>query len=256
MLIGAAAGFGLLIGSFLNVVIWRVPRGESIVRPPSACPGCGAQIRSRDNVPVISWLVLRGRCRDCGSSISIRYPLVELVTGALFALVVWHFSATWTALVYLFLAAISVALALIDIDTRRLPNSIVLPAYPVTLVLLSVASWSAGDWGALVRAAVGGAVLYAFYFMLMVAVPKGMGFGDVKLAGILGACLAWLGWGALAVGAFAAPILGGVFAVGLLATGKADRKSGIPFGPWMLLGAGVGIAIGEDLWSGYLGVFS
>lgn len=247
---------GLLIGSFLNVVIWRVPRGESIVHPPSACPGCHAQIRSWDNLPVVSWLVLRGRCRDCGSRISVRYPLVELGTGVLFALVVWHFGVTWTVLAYLYLAAIAVALALIDLDTRRLPNAIVLPSYPVTLVLLAAASWGTGDWHALLRAGIGGVVLYAFYFALMVAVPKGMGFGDVKLAGILGAYLAWLGWGALAVGAFAAPILGGLFAVGLLLTRKVNRKSGIPFGPWMLLGAAVGIAFGEDLWSGYLGVFS
>lgn len=252
----SAGIFGLLIGSFLNVVIWRVPRGESIVRPPSACPECHAEIRSRDNVPVVSWLMLRARCRDCGTRISFRYPLVELATGVLFALVVWHFSVTWTALAYLFLASISVALALIDLDTRRLPNAIVLPAYPVTLLLLAAASWSVGDWGALLRAVVGGAALYAFYFALMVAVPKGMGFGDVKLAGILGACLAWLGWGALAVGAFAAPILGGLFAVVLLLAGRAHRKTGIPFGPWMLLGAALGIAFGENLWGSYLGVFS
>ena len=245
---------GLLVGSFLNVVIWRVPRGESIVRPPSACPGCGTAIRSRDNVPVLSWAILRGRCRDCSAPISRRYPLVEALTGLLFALVVWHFGVTWAALAFLYLTAIGIALTLIDLDTRRLPNAIVLPAYPVTMVLLAIASWSAGEWDALVRAGVGGVALYGFYFVMMVAVPQGMGFGDVKLAGVLGAYLAWLGWGELAIGAFAAPVLGGVYAVVLLLTGRAHRKSGIPFGPWMVLGAAVGLTAGAQLWSSYLGV--
>ena len=247
------AVIGLLVGSFLNVVVWRVPRGESIVRPPSACPGCGAAIRSRDNIPVLSWAVLHGRCRDCSAPISRRYPLVEMVTGVLFALVVWHFGVTWAALAFLYLTAIGVALTLIDLDTRRLPNAIVLPAYPVTLVLLAIASWSTGEWDGLVRAGVGGVALYGLYFLMMIAVPHGMGFGDVKLAGVLGAYLAWLGWGEFAIGAFAAPVLGGVFAVALLVTGRAHRKSGIPFGPWMVLGAAVGVSVGAPLWSSYLG---
>lgn len=248
--------FGLLAGSFLNVVIWRVPRAESIVRPPSACPGCGAAIRGRDNIPVLSWMLLRGRCRDCSTAISRRYPLIEASTGLLFGVVVWHFGVTWAALAYLYLTAIGVALTMIDLDTRRLPNVIVLPAYPITLVLLAVASWSTGEWGALLRAGLGGVILYGFYFVMMVAVPNGMGFGDVKLAGVLGAYLAWLGWGELAIGAFAAPVLGGVYAMVLLATKRAHRKSGIPFGPWMVLGATVGIAAGAQLWRSYLGVLS
>ena len=255
-IVAIAAGFGLLIGSFLNVVIWRVPRGVSIVSPPSACPGCGAEIRSRDNVPVVSWVALKGRCRDCAKPISVRYPLVEATTGLFFAVVVWHFGVSWATFAYLYLAAISIALALIDLDTQRLPNAIVMPSYPVSLVLLAVASLGADDWGAFFRAVLAGAGLYAFYFALMVAVPRGMGFGDVKLAGILGAYLGWVGWGAFAVGAFAAPVLGGLFAVALLLTGRAGRKSGIPFGPWLLLGAWLGIAWGQQMWDGYLGIFA
>jgi leader peptidase (prepilin peptidase) / N-methyltransferase len=243
---------GLLVGSFLNVVVWRVPRGGSVVAPPSACPSCDTRIRARDNVPVVSWLVLQGRCRDCSTPISARYPLVEASTGVLFALVGLRFGPSWALPAFLYLAAIAVALALIDLDTHRLPDAIVLPAYPVTAALLVLASWGTQDWGALVRAGIGGAVLFGLYFALAVAKPGGMGFGDVKLAGVLGGALAWIGWGALVVGGFAAFLLGGLFSIGLLLTKRAGRTSGIPFGPWMLLGAAVGVAVGEPLWQGYL----
>jgi leader peptidase (prepilin peptidase)/N-methyltransferase len=248
---------GLLIGSFLNVVVWRVPRGESIVSPSSACPRCGHQIRARDNVPVVSWLLLRGQCRDCGEPISRRYPLVEAATGALFGLTTWHFGLSSALPAYLFLAAISIALALIDLDTKRLPNAIVLPSYPVAIALLALASWNPGgasDWPALWRALLGGAALYAVYFVLMVVYPAGMGFGDVKLAGVLGLFLGWVGWGSLVVGWFAAFLLGGLFAIGLLVAGRANRKTGIPFGPWLLLGAAVGIACPQAIAEWYVGV--
>jgi leader peptidase (prepilin peptidase)/N-methyltransferase len=255
--------FGLLIGSFLNVVIWRVPRGESIVRPGSACPTCGSAIRPWDNIPVVSWLVLRGRCRDCRGTISVRYPIVEATTSLLFLAVALQFRAddahAWAIPAYLYLAAIAVALALIDLDVHRLPNPIVLPAYPVGLALLAAASWASGDWSALLRAVIGAAGLYLLYFLMMVASSAllgatGMGFGDVKLAGVLGMYLAWLGWGPLAIGAFAAFLLGGGFSIILLATGAANRKTGVPFGPWMLMGAAVGIGVGTPLWSAYLGL--
>ena len=248
---------GLAVGSFLNVVIWRVPRRESIVAPPSACPVCGHSIRPRDNVPVLSWLVLRARCRDCNAPISRRYPLVEAGTGLIFVLVAWQFGLTWDLPAFLYLAAIAVALAMIDLDVHRLPDVIVLPAYGVGLVLLALASADPGgtaDWGALVRALIGGAGLFAMYFLLALVYPAGMGFGDVKLAGVLGLYLAWIGWGALAVGAFSAFLVGGVFSIALLAARLATRKSGIPFGPWMLAGAAIGIAAGEPIWSAYLGL--
>jgi len=254
--VGLVTVLGLLIGSFLNVVVWRVPRGESVVSPPSACPRCGARIAWYDNLPVVSWLVLRGRCRRCHEPISVRYPLVEAGTGILFGLVAWHFGISWTTPAYLYLAAISVALALIDIDTRRLPNAIVLPSYVVVPVLLAVASWGADDWPAMLRAVIGGVALYAFYFVMVLVKPGAMGFGDVKLAGILGAYLAWLGWGSFAVGAFAAFLVGGVFSIGLMVAGRAGRKSKIPFGPWMLIGCAIGVAFGESLWSAYLGILS
>lgn len=251
-----ALGFGLIIGSFLNVVIWRVPRGESIVHPPSACPHCGAPIKPYDNIPVISWLLLRGKCRSCGGPISVRYPLVELGTGLAFAAVVLCgiLGVYPIALVpvLLYFAAITVALALIDIDTHKLPNVIVMPSYLVVAALLALASAITGDWWALLRAAIGGAILFVAYFVMLLIYPQGMGFGDVKLAGVIGLILGWLGWGTLAVGGFVAFLLGGLFGIVLLLTRKAGRKSGIPFGPWMLAGAWVGVFVGETLSQGYL----
>lgn len=255
LVVGLAAVLGLLIGSFLNVVIWRVPRGESVASPPSACPHCRHEIRRRDNVPVLSWLLLRGRCRDCQGPISARYPAVELATAVVFALAAWLVGLGWSLPAYLYLAAVGIALALIDLDVRRLPDAVVLPSYPVLLCLLALATWDPGGaahWTALLRAAAGGAILFAFYFVLMVVREGGMGFGDVKLAGLLGLALGWLGWGSLIVGAFAAFVLGGTFSVALLIMGLARGKTAIPFGPWMILGAFVGIAAGESLWGAYL----
>jgi leader peptidase (prepilin peptidase) / N-methyltransferase len=238
---------GLVVGSFLNVVIWRVPRGESIVRPPSHCPSCGHEVRPRDNVPVVSWLVLRGRCRDCQAPISSRYPLVELATALVFVVLALRIGLEPELPAYLYLGAIGIALAMIDIDVKRLPNAIVLPSYVVMAVLLSTAAAIEGEWDTLLRAALAGLALYAFYFLLMLVYPRGMGFGDVKLAGILGAALGWLGWGELVVGSFLAFLVGGVFGLALMVVGRAGRKSAIPFGPWMLLGALLGI-----LWGGAL----
>jgi leader peptidase (prepilin peptidase)/N-methyltransferase len=255
LLILLAVVLGLAVGSFLNVVIWRVPRGESVVRPPSACPACGHRIRARDNVPVLGWLLLRGRCRDCGAPISARYPLVEAGTGALFGLVAWRFvDQPWALPAFLYLGALAVALALIDLDVHRLPDLLVLPSYPVLGVLLVVASAGSGDWAALLRAAIGGVGLWGLYFLLAVVREGGMGFGDVKLAGLLGAAMAWLGWGPFAVGAFAAFLTGGLFGIALMLVRRAGRRSKVPFGPWMLLGAAIGVAWGADLWEAYTGL--
>lgn len=228
---------GLAIGSFLNVVAHRVPAGESVVSPPSACPSCGHEIRNRHNVPVLGWIVLRGRCFDCAEPISARYPLVELGTGFAFALVAVRLGADEQGLrllpAYLAFAAIGIALALIDLDVQRLPDSIVLPSYPVLGALLLV-GW---DGDALLRAAVGGAILGAFFFVVWFVAPGGMGFGDVKLSGLVGAMTAYLTWGTFLVGAFMGFLLGAVAGVLLMTGGKAGRKTAVPFGPFMILGA-------------------
>src|SRR6185437_16390357 len=198
---------GLAVGSFLNVVVWRGPRGESVVSPRSHCPNCQHGIRQRDEIPVVSWLLLKRRCRDCKTPISARYPLVELLTAAVFVAVALRFnhSPSWLP-AYLYLAGLGVALALIDLDVRKLPNALTLPAYLVGPVLLAIAVAGDGDvgWDSLLRAGGGLAAMYAFYYLLwFITSGRGMGFGDVKLAGVLGLFLAFLGWQTWAVGLFA-----------------------------------------------------
>lgn len=246
---------GLAVGSFLNVVVHRVPLGLSVVRPGSACPACAAPVTARDNVPVLSWLLLRGRCRSCAAPISLRYPVVELACAALFAAVtawVAH-EGRWALLpVLLYLTAAGLALALIDLDVHRLPDAIVLPAYPLTAALLGFAAVAEHDGAAALRALAGGLLLYGLYFALAVAKPGGMGFGDVKLAGVLGAVLGYAGWSALAVGAFSAFVLGGAIGVGLVATGLLRRRGHLPFGPFMLVGAALGVVAGGAVVRWYL----
>jgi len=248
--------FGLVVGSFLNVVAWRVPNGQSIVRPPSACPSCGHTIRSRDNIPVVSWLRLRGKCRDCAAPISAKYPLVELTTAVLFVLVFWKFGLGIEFIAYAYLASLAVALTVIDLAVHRLPDVLVLPAYAVLLLLFTTECLLTGNWWPLATAAIGGAVLFAIYFAAALVYPGGMGFGDVKLAGVLGLALGWLGWGPLVIGAFSAFLIGGLVGIALLATKKAGRRSGIPFGPFMFAGAFVGIAVGEPIWNAYVATWS
>ena len=252
VLVAAWCGvLGLLIGSFLNVVVWRVPRGESIVSPPSHCPRCDSRIAARDNIPVLSWLLLRGRCRHCGEAISARYPMVEILTAAVFAALGARFGLDAVLPAFLYLGAAGTALALIDLDTKRLPDVITLPSYPVAAALLAVAALAAGEWDTYLRALLGMAALYSGYFLVALISPRSMGFGDVKLAGVLGLYLGWLGWDVLAVGAFAGFFLGGVLGIALLAAKRATRKSAIPFGPFMLLGALLAVLAGEplaDLW--------
>ena len=249
-----AAVFGLFVGSFLNVVIYRVPKGESVVTPRSRCPGCGTQLAEYDNVPVVSWVLLKGRCRTCEEPISRRYPIVELITAAVFGLLAYHVGLSWALPAYLYLGALGVALAGIDIDTLTLPNSLVLPAYPVTAVLLAVAAVGEHAWDAYLRAALGGLALYAFYVVLRLVYPRGMGFGDVKLSGVLGAYLAWFGWGTLVVGGFAGFLLGGIGGALLMSFKGAGLKSKVPYGPYMLAGTLAGIMFGTQISDWYLRV--
>jgi len=251
-LVLGCALLGLIVGSFLNVVIWRVPRGESLVAPPSHCPACGHDVRPRDNVPVLSWLLLRGRCRDCRAEISVRYPLVEAGTAVTFALLAVRVGVEPELPAFLYLGAIGVALALIDLDVKRLPNSIVLPSYVVALVLLAGAALAQGDMSPFLRAILGLVALFGFYFLLAFVYPAGMGFGDVKLAGVLGIYLGWLGWPEVVAGGFLGFLFGGVVGGVLMAVRRAGRKSQIPFGPFMLAGAFVAILWGDALADLYL----
>lgn len=260
---------GAAIGSFLNVVIHRVPLGISVVTPPSACPQCATPIRPGDNIPVLSWLLLRARCRACSAPIAPRYAIVELVTALVFAgLAALSAPAILTAssvaesaaavlelIALLWFAGIGIALAAIDLDTHRLPDRIVLPSYAVLAALLGTAALLTGDGEGAARAAAGAGILFAFYLALALISPRGMGMGDVKLAGVIGLMLGWVGWAALAVGALAAFLLGGLAAVALILARRARRTTGIPFGPWMLGGAWIGILLGEPIARGYLALF-
>ncbi|HEX7834048.1 MAG TPA: prepilin peptidase [Pseudolysinimonas sp.] len=264
--VAALGTFGLVIGSFLNVVIYRVPLGRSIVSPPSACGSCGHAIRAYDNIPLISWVLLRGRCRDCAAPISVRYPLVELAVGVFFAVVAFRFAPVlpFTGLelaseisvlvLFLYFAAISLALAVIDVEKRRLPNAIVLPAYIVSAVLLTVAAALTDAWPALLTALLGGVIVGGVYLTLALVRPDAMGLGDVKLAGVIGILLGWVGWDALAVGAIAAFLLGGIVGVAMLVGGRG-RKASLAFGPWMLAGAWIGILAGQPIATSYLQLF-
>jgi leader peptidase (prepilin peptidase)/N-methyltransferase len=245
---------GLLIGSFLNVVIWRVPRGESVRAPASHCPACDTPIRPWDNVPVLSWVLLRGRCRHCGTRISARYPAVELLTGVLFAVVSLAIGLTWALPAFLYLTAVGVALTFIDLDTKRLPNALTLSSYPVMAGLLLLPAVADGAWSAYGRALLGGVALFAFYLVLALVYPAGMGLGDVKLAGVLGMALAWLGWGVWLVGAFLGFLLGAVVGLGLMAVRRAGRRTAIPFGPFMVAGTLLAIVWGQDIADWYVGL--
>ncbi|HLL66660.1 MAG TPA: prepilin peptidase [Micromonosporaceae bacterium] len=228
---------GLAVGSFLNVVIYRVPRDESLLRPGSHCPHCETPIKPWHNVPVLGWLLLRGRCATCRERISARYPLVELGTAALFVAVTARFGLTAELPAYLYLAAIAVALTMIDFDVRRLPDAIVFPSYIVGALLLIPATVAHADWWSAGRGLLAMVALFSFYLAITLVYPGGMGFGDVKLAGLLGLYLGWLGWSSVLIGTFAGFLLGGLMGVALLAARRASRKSALPFGPSMLAGA-------------------
>jgi leader peptidase (prepilin peptidase)/N-methyltransferase len=237
-----AGVLGLLVGSFLNVVVYRVPRGESVVTPRSRCPACGTTVRSRDNVPVVSWLLLRGRCRDCGTPISARYPLIEALTGALFAAVAAVYGGGELA-VYLPFVALLVAVAAIDLEHRIVPNKLLAPA-----AVLAIAGWAAVDAAFLPEALAAGAGAFAFLLLAALAYPAGMGMGDVKLAGAMGLYLGL----AVVPALLAAFLAGSIVGVAIVAReGRDARKKGVPFAPFLALGGLIGVLAGDDLISLY-----
>lgn len=242
---------GLVVGSFLNVVIYRVPKGESLLKPRSHCPACLIPIRARHNVPLLSWLRLRGKCARCNASISPRYPLVEAGTAGLFMVVTARFGLVPQLPAYLYLSAIGIALAVIDLDVKRLPNRIVLPSYGVGAVLLAGADLLTGHWSAALRALLAMLALLALFTAMALAWPGGMGMGDVKLAGLLGLFLGWLSWGSVLVGAFAGFALGAIVGIGLVATRRAGRRSAVPFGPFLLTGALLALLVADPVMAWY-----
>lgn len=240
---------GLIIGSFLNVVIHRLPRGESLAHPPSHCPGCDAPVKPYDNVPVLSWVLLRGRCRHCGEPISRRYPLVELLTGLLYLAVVL---AKWDdgldIALGIALVTLLVPMTFIDLDTRLIPNKLLLPfavLAPVLALLL--------DPDFVPEQLIAAAAGFLFFLLAALAYPGGMGMGDVKLVGVLGLYLGRAVAPAIFLGLIAGVVVGAVI---IARVGRAaGRKTQVPFGPFLALGAVVALFVGEDLVDSYLDRF-
>jgi leader peptidase (prepilin peptidase)/N-methyltransferase len=246
-LIGYCAAFGLAVGSFLNVVIYRVPRQESVVSPRSACPSCGSAIAGRDNVPVVSWLVLRGKCRSCHSPISARYPLVELTTAGLFAGAAARFGYNWALPAYLVFFAGLLALACIDMERLLLPKKIVYPLLGLVGALFLMAAAATGRWHELLVAGYCAVGWLVVFFAMNAASPRILGFGDVRLAPVLGLALGWLGVRYVLLGFFAANLIGAVIGVALIATKRISRQQQIPYGIFLALGAAVAIFAGTEL---------
>jgi len=253
-LVAVIAGiYGLVIGSFLNVVIWRLPRHESLVRPGSHCPGCDAPIAVRDNVPVVSWLVLRGRCRHCGEPISIRYPFIELLTAVLFAAVGARFHDSWALPAFLLLTAALIAISAIDLEHFIIPNRIVYPVGIASVILLAGAAALEHDFSSFGRALLGAAGAFLFFFILHLVAPGGMGFGDVRLSFVLGLFLGWLGGLYVFGGLFLGFLLGAVIGTVLIAVGRRGRKQHIPFGPFLAAGTMIFVLFGDPIvhwWQG------
>jgi leader peptidase (prepilin peptidase)/N-methyltransferase len=239
--------FGLVIGSFLNVVIYRVPRHQSVVSPPSACPNCGTQIEARDNVPVVSWLLLRGRCRQCQARISWQYPAVELLTAGLFAGLAARFGWDWALPAYLALFAGLVALSWIDVERLLLPKAIIYPTLAIVTALLLLASAANNDWHSMWVAVVCAAGWWMAFWALNFISPRVLGYGDVRLAPLLGLGLGWLGWRYVFIGFFGANLIGAVIGLALIATKHIARQQRIPYGVFLALGTAIAVYAGPEL---------
>jgi leader peptidase (prepilin peptidase)/N-methyltransferase len=240
--------FGLIIGSFLNVVIARLPERRSLWMPGSTCPGCGNAIAWHDNIPLVSFVMLRGRCRACATPIPWRYPIVEASTAVLFAIAWLIFGNDLPQFVVavVFLAAL-VAITVIDLRHQIIPDAITLPGV-VAGIVASVATDRISWIQSVVGILLGGGLFVAVILLSR----GGMGGGDLKLGAMLGA---FLGWQALLVALFVAVMLGGVSAVALLAAGRVARKDAIPFGPFLAIGGAVALFWGDAILAWYLGGF-
>jgi leader peptidase (prepilin peptidase)/N-methyltransferase len=246
-----AAMFGLCIGSFLNVVIYRLPLGQSLASPPSRCRNCGYSLRWFDNIPVLSWVFLRGRCRQCGVGVSWQYPIVELITGALFVLVVWLTPMGPLVFARLILVCILIALFGIDLEHQILPNVITLPGIIVGLLFSLFAPPGIRD--ALIGTVLGGGILYAIaagYYLWRR--EEGMGMGDVKMLAMLGA---FLGWRAVIVTLVLASFSGALVGMAMMALQRGGMKYALPFGTFLALGALAAMLAGDPLIAWYSGFF-
>jgi len=238
--------YGLVVGSFLTVVVDRVPRGASIVKPGSACGSCGLRLGVVDLVPVFSWLALRGRCRKCRTSIGIEPLVLEVSCALLFALMAVHFGQEWHVIPFCLWAAGLLALAWIDLHTQRLPREIIHVTGAVVAPLLAVAALVEGEPVRIVTMLIGAAIAFAVMGLIYLASRKSMGDGDVRLAPLLGAALGWLNPGLAPVGLFFGFVTGAIVGLVLMLAGRAGRKTAVPFGPFLVLGSLLAIVWGQD----------
>jgi leader peptidase (prepilin peptidase)/N-methyltransferase len=244
-----AALFGAIFGSFLNVVIWRLPRGESLAHPGSHCPNCGAPVKPYDNVPIVSWLVLRGRCRNCGNPISARYPLVEALTAVLMALVPIFLgvdSDIWLGFAFVLLL---IPIAFIDLDHRIIPNKLTLLGAAVGIVLVAVF-----ETDSILEHAIAAVAAFLFLFVAAIAYPAGMGMGDVKLAGVMGIYLGRNVAPAMLIALVSGTLVGA--AIIARKGAKEGRKTAVPFGPFLALGSVIALYVGGDIVDWYLDTFT
>lgn len=244
---------GLAVGSFLNVVVHRVPRKLSVIHPRSSCVYCATPIEPLDNVPVLSWLLLRGRCRHCRHPISPRYPAIEALTASLFLVLALRFGASPDLPAMWLLAATLVAISAIDLELYIVPKRVVYMALLGSGLLLSLAAATDGSWRRLWEAAAGSAIAFLALFLIHLVSPRGMGFGDVRLAGLLGVFLGWMGLEEVAVGLFLSFLLGAVFGIALIVFAGRGRRSKLPFAPFLSTGCLGGVIWGTQLARLWLG---
>ena len=245
-----AALFGLAVGSFLTVVVDRVPKKESIVSPRSRCPHCGAEIRSRDNIPVVSWVLLGGKCRDCRARIPVRYPLLEAGTAASFVGVAIVYPDLYVVVMLCAFCAVMLAVGFIDLEHRIIPNKITYPAFPA-FALAIVIGWAVGQELDPPRALIGALAYGGVFFVIAFIAPRGLGMGDVKLTALIGLVMGAFGLRYVGVAAGSAILLGGVGGILALIGGKG-RKSAIPFGPFLTAGGLIAVFWGERIAAWYL----
>lgn len=245
--------FGTIVGSFLNVCIYRIPAGLSIVSPPSSCPNCGHKIRWYENIPILSYLFLRGRCAGCKALISLRYPLVEALNGLLFVLILYSFGVIWVTPIYFLLASALVVITFIDLDHQIIPDVISLPGIGTGFLCSFLIPWITWLDSLLGIVLGGGLLLLIAMGYEYLAKREGMGGGDIKLLAMLGA---FMGWKAIFPIVFIASLVGTLIGVPVMLLGKKDTKLALPFGPFLSFAAIIYLLWGDEIVTWYLNLFA
>ena len=245
--------FGLVIGSFLNVCIYRIPREQSIVFPSSKCPKCGVSISALDNIPVISYIMLRGKCRNCKEPISIRYPVVEILNGLLYILVLWRYELSPTGMILMMYMSALLVITFIDIDFQIIPDVITIPGTFISLVLGAFLMKDPFLRSSLLgfKASLIGCVLgFGLFYAIAILSRGGMGGGDIKMMAMVGALTGWKG---VLLTTFAGSLLGSIIGIALMALKGKGRKTKIPFGPFLAAGSAISVLFGQEILRLYLG---